>query len=294
MQRTALWLLGTAFFAALTWLPPAFADTPEQAEQLTVAEVLRSNLAITETIRTKIATVNNPRAWLLESFLTVYRKDLARLEAGPDWQALQNAKIASTNVVSVSSFNRRTLQQLARIVVSYQFMSRLGIYLNLNSIIVEKDPKDVADALARIDLTLGALRTKLEMAWPEARLIRHAGYVHGAKQLADGIRDEYKSVVTLANPEATKTLHAAIAKVLAAVEAMSSITAQQNRDSIKALLATSEYALVKKALRNLDIPDSGDIDGDTEALGRVMRVQIGFELLDNVLDNNASWTEIAK
>ena len=296
MRRKTQWIYGIVGLALCALTAPVLASPPsiDEAERLTVGALLGQNLTIAEAARELVPEIHNPRLWLADGFLAVFRAEMKALRAGPDWQTLEGMRVDSIAPGGIAKLNRNTLRSLARIASAYQFMSRLGIYLNISSILVEKEPKEVALALKILDVTLGTLRAKLELAWPQSRIVRHAVYVRAVKQLTAGVRDEYESVVLRSDPAETKRLHGAIDSVLDRVEAWSPATPVANKAAAAALLVAPEYALVRKALRNVDVPDSGDIDGDDEAMARVMQVQIGFELVDHMIFNAAGWMETAR
>src|SRR3989344_9071304 len=147
MRRKAL---GMISLACLLWAAVSPASTPiplatnpptaGDAERMTVAGLLSQDLNIAEAAREIVPEIHNPRLWLADGFLAVFRAELKALKAGPDWNALEAAKVGTIVPGGIAGLDRRTLRSLARIAAAYQFMSRLGVYLNLNSILVEKDP----------------------------------------------------------------------------------------------------------------------------------------------------------
>lgn len=292
-------LLARAPLHAENSLPPAPAAPalvaikrldPSEAARLSIRELLEHSAVFSEAIYAAMPEEKNPRRRLFGIYLKVMRTEMAALATTADWNG-KLRRIKAIELVPGSStwFARRTLQALSRIASAYNFAASLGIYLNVKSIIVEKDPPEIASSLQNLDVAMGNLRTALNRVWPRFRFVNHAVFVRGIKALAGDVDAHYAFVIRRADANEEARLHASIRNVLAQIERLAPSLPRGNLALWQELKGNPDYATVKRALRNVELPDSSDIDGADGALEKVLAVQIGFELVDHLLANAETW-----
>ena len=94
MRRKTQWIYGIVGLALCALTAPVLASPPsiDEAERLTVGALLGQNLTIAEAARELVPEIHNPRLWLADGFLAVFRAEMKALRAGPDWQTLTPGK----------------------------------------------------------------------------------------------------------------------------------------------------------------------------------------------------------
>ncbi len=250
------------FLAGLSWassLASANAMLPNLEQSLARAERIHQ-------------ASDGPRESIYEFYLETFRLEMLSLRSGPDRLKL-NQEL--NDQIRFAALERRTVRSLARIASAYHFAFRLNAYLNFNSILVEKEPLAIRNDLVALDHEMGDLRRKLNEYWPGTRLTLHATFMRGLNHLLDGIEQNKE----LAGTEIKNDLTAWLLEM----GTLGITTPRLNDIAIKSMQAGERYARLKRALRNVGLPDLGEVDGFDEAIANVVKIQIHFELVDHLL-----------
>lgn len=167
-------------------------------------------------------------------------------------------------------------EELLKLVSAHKVMSEAGIYLNFSKI-VDADSKEVTAGLTEMDRLVNQIRDQVENKFfvEDKEKAETSERLSLVKALSERIGRYYKGFV---KGDADK---ASIKTMLGVIKGLNADNAEFGYAQLK---KNKGYKQARKILKNLNLPDSGEIDGASDAFEKVMSVQVSMEMISVLVE----------
>lgn len=223
---------------------------------------------IDETIKT-LSPKGNPRYYIFETFrkrssslfqeIRKYESDLKKKEFVPA--------------------NPKIIDLFRQFVASHKIMSEAGIYI-VSSRIVEPDTQETSDLLFSLRQVVmmyeDEIKAKSGGIWKPELTENAESYERllMIQSLSSRINEHFETFVTYRNDQKI------VRDTLKNIKRLSFKDREQIKSEYSRLRKSNSFKKVSSLLSNLNLPDSGEIDGHEEAFEQVMSVQFSNELIN--------------
>lgn len=164
-------------------------------------------------------------------------------------------------------------------VAAHKVMNEAGIYI-VSSKIVEPDSQETNDLLFSLRQVImmyeDEIKTKSGGIW-KPELTENAESVerlHMVKSLSAKIKENFEDFVS--TPKDQKVVHT----TLKSIQKIKFVSKDQLKTDYSKLKSSAAFKKSLSLLSNLNLPDSGEIDGFEDSLEKVMSVQFSKELIE--------------
>jgi hypothetical protein len=216
----------------------------------------------------------NPRFYLLENFLHRTDKIINEL--------VQTQNSALSEEVFVPN-NREVALKFVELVAAYEIMSSAGIYLSFNQLLPEEDKitsrnfveydRAMSHYLEAIKImSFAGITIKIE----DSEMAKALEVKALLSYLVTRIEYFYEDFITKRRDRKI------IKRLIRKVRALKATSPQVLSMSLKILMKKKLWKTVQLKLDNLTLPESSSIGGSDEAFEKVMSVQVGATLLNEV------------
>lgn len=225
--------------------------------------------------RTSMPALGNPRYYIYEYFEDRAQRVIDRLKQGKD-PSLQERTFVPKSL-SIAG-------EIAGLVEAFDAMTKAGIYINY-SVLVNPDPEEFNDNFVALNRVINFYRDDLERKFgnqltPEKRdAVEAREKLVLMKYLVNRIENHYEAFIQ------GKWNKRQVKYTIERIRKTSFKDLKKFKRDMKRLRKKGYFKHTRHLLSDLDLPDSGDINGSDDAYEQVMSVQLSMGIIDFMSQN---------